>query len=171
MVRQGLFREDLYYRLSTITLHIPPLRERQSDIALLARHFVGIFNERFGHRKRISEEALAVLQRHQWPGNVRELQHVIEAAMVVCEDAEIRAEHLPAALRAPAAAPVVSAAAAGAGAPATPDGGLPTLEQLERIHIEAALRSTNGHRGRAAAILGISERNLYRKIREYNLPD
>ncbi len=171
MVKQGLFREDLYYRLSTIRVHIPPLRERQSDIDLLARHFVAMYNERFGHRKRIGEDALSVLRRHPWPGNVRELQHVIEATMVVCDEPEIRAEHLPASLRQPdvvAAAAGVAAAGSVGGAPTRP---LPTLDALERMHIEAALRSTGGHRGKAAAILGISERNLYRKIREYNLPD
>ncbi len=169
MVRQGLFREDLFYRLSTISLHIPPLRERQPDIDLLARHFVSIYNERFGQRKRIGEETLAVLRRHPWPGNVRELQHVIEAAMVVCEEGEIQPEHLPASLRLPATAPPVAPAAVATTVAA--DGTLPTLDELERIHIETALRSTGGHRGKTAAILGISERNLYRKIREYNLPD
>jgi DNA-binding NtrC family response regulator len=164
MVKQGLFREDLYYRLSTLTIRIPPLRERRADIELLARHFVTVLNERFAYRKRIGPQALAALQRHDWPGNVRELQHVVEAAMIVCEDQEIRPEHLPAHLRAPGA----PAAASPPSAPA--DGGsLPTLEQVERAHIAAALRATGGHRGRAATILGISERNLYRRIRDWGL--
>ncbi|MBI2218223.1 MAG: sigma-54-dependent Fis family transcriptional regulator [Candidatus Rokubacteria bacterium] len=166
MVGQGLFREDLYYRLSTLTIRIPPLRERRGDVELLARHFVTMLNDRFGYRRHIGAAALAVLERHDWPGNVRELQHVIEAAMIVCEDQEIRPEHLPAHLRAPAAA----APAAASARAAPPDGGsLPTLEQMERAHIEAALRATGGHRGRAAAILGISERNLYRRIRDWGL--
>ncbi len=162
MVRQGLFREDLLYRLSTIAIEIPPLRERRDDVELLARHFIAVLNERFGYGRRLGDSALAVLRRHAWPGNVRELQHAIEAAMVVCEDVEIRVEHLPAHVRVPPSA--VSAA------PAADDGAaLPTLEALERSHIEAALRVTGGHRGRAAAMLGISERNLYRRIREWEL--
>jgi transcriptional regulator with PAS, ATPase and Fis domain len=82
MVRQGLFREDLFYRLSTITVEVPPLRERGEDIALLARHFTGLLNERFGLRKHMAEETLQVLGRHLWPGNVRELERAhIERAL------------------------------------------------------------------------------------------
>jgi DNA-binding NtrC family response regulator len=162
MVRQGLFREDLYYRLSTIAIEIPPLRKRLPDIELLAERFVGRLNERFGFQKRLSPAASDVLRRHDWPGNVRELLHAVEAAMIVCEGAEIQPEHLPSSIR---------AAVAGV-APQTPavGGTLPTLDALERAHIESALRVTGGHRGSAAKMLGISERNLYRKLREYGLP-
>ena len=159
MVRQGLFREDLFYRLSTITIEIPPLRKRIGDLDLLADHFVARLNGRFGFQKRIGAAALEALRRHDWPGNVRELLHVVEAAMIVCEGPEILPEHLPASIR-ESAAPV---------APGSPGTGVSTLEQLEREHIEAALRSTAGHRGSAAKMLGISERNLYRKLREYGL--
>ena len=157
LVRQGLFREDLYYRLSTITIEVPPLRERRGDVALLARHFTALLNERFGLRKRMAEETLEVLERHVWPGNVRELLHAVEAAIVVCDGPEVLPEHLPASAR--------RVLPPGGG----PDGTLATLEELERAHIERALRSMQGHRGRAAAALGISERNLYRKLREYGL--
>ena len=158
MVRQGLFREDLYYRLSTITVTLPPLRSRGADVDLLARHFVETLNARFGVRRRLGDETLARLRAHDWPGNVRELLHVIERAIVVCEGNEIRLEHLPASLgRLPAPA-------------AADTGELPSLADLERTHIERVLRSVEGHRGRAASILGISERNLYRKIRDYGLP-
>jgi DNA-binding NtrC family response regulator len=162
MVQQGLFREDLYYRLSTLTIRIPPLRERRADVELLARHFVTALNERFGSRKRLGAEALQVLERYHWPGNVRELQHAVEAAMIVGEGQEIGPQDLPAHLRTP---PPAAAPPTGGG-----DGQLPTLEQLERQAIETALRATGGHRGRAAAILGISERNLYRRIRDWELP-
>ncbi len=108
--------------------------------------------------KRLSPAALDRLRTHDWPGNVRELRHVIEAAMIVSPDAEIQAVHLPASVRR-TAAPMVGATSAS----------LPTLEELERAHIELVLRTTNGHRGQAAAILGISERNLYRKLREYQM--
>ena len=102
---------------------------------------------------------MAVLRRHDWPGNVRELLHVLESAAVVCEGPEILPHHLPAALR--AAAP-----------PPRPDTAepLPTLQEMERTHIQRALHATGGHRGNAARMLGISERSLYRKIEEYRLP-
>jgi DNA-binding NtrC family response regulator len=161
MVRQNLFREDLFYRLSTICVEIPPLRKRGADVDLLAEHFISVFNERFGSSKRISPEALQILRRHSWPGNVRELLHVVEAAMVVCEGREILPEHLPQALRAPAAVPP--------SAPPAENAGLPSLEELELRHIRLALEATGGHRGNAAKILGISERNLYRKLRERGL--
>lgn len=161
MVRQGAFREDLFYRLSTITLELPPLKQRGNDVDLLAKHFVATLNERFGTSRRIGEDALDVLRRHCWPGNVRELLHVIEAAMVVCEGEEILPEHIPASAR--ATAPVVSWR--DAKEPTT----LPSLEDLERSHIKQVLEATDGHRGNAARILGISERNLYRKLREHNL--
>jgi DNA-binding NtrC family response regulator len=159
MVRQGLFREDLFYRLSTFMIEIPPLRQRHGDVDLLASHFVDIFNQRFHSSKRLSDGALGALRRHNWPGNVRELLHAVEAAMVVCEDAEILPEHLPAAVRAAAPPPPVRADSAR----------LPTLEELERNHIQAALEASGGRRGNAAKILGISERNLYRKLRGYGL--
>ncbi len=158
MVRQGLFREDLYYRLTTVLVTLPSLRERGSDIELLARHFAALLSERFGVEKRLSPAALDVLRRHHWPGNVRELLHAVEAAIVVCEGSEVQPDHLPANVRGPAFAP---ASSNGSGAD------LQTLEAMERAHIELALRKSNGHRGQAAKILGISERNLYRKLREY----
>ncbi len=158
MVRKQQFREDLYYRMSTIRLEVPPLRARGGDIELLARHFVGVLNERFGSARTIHPVALEALRRHPWPGNVRELLHAIEAAMVVCEGDEILPAHLP--LPAPAPAP-----AAGENTP------LPTLEELERAHIRRVLDSTAGHRGNAARILGISERNLYRKLHELGMPE
>jgi DNA-binding NtrC family response regulator len=160
MVKQGLFREDLFYRLSTIAVEVPPLRRRPGDVARLARHFVAVLNERYGTARSLGERALALLERHDWPGNVRELQHAVEAAMVVCDGEEILPRHLPRALG--EAPPPVPAAEAG---PAS----LPTLEEVERAHVERALRAADGHRAQAAKILGISERNLYRKLREYGL--
>ncbi len=154
MVRQGLFREDLFYRMSTIRLEIPPLRSRGDDIELLSKHFVSLFNERFGSSKQISAEALRLLRQHTWPGNVRELLHVIEAAMVVCEADLLLPEHLP--LR-----PQMQTQAT--------NGHLPTLEEMERAHIERALNQAGGHRGNAAKLLGVSERNLYRKLKEYQM--
>ena len=167
MVRQRLFREDLYYRLSTISVRLPALRDRSEDIALLARHFVGLFSARFGVERRLSDEAMAVLCAHPWPGNVRELLHVVESAMVVCEGPVIRPDHLPVAVR---------AGLDGRGRPQPADrdastgaeeGRSLTLEEVERAYIERMLRAHHGHRGLAAKALGISERNLYRKLREW----
>ena len=157
MVRQGLFREDLFYRLSTVTITMPALRARPADIDLLATHFVRVVNERFGTSKWLAPDTLEALRQHAWPGNVRELLHAIEHAVVVSDGLEIRPAHLPALLGTGSAV-----------RPTAPDA-MPTLDQLERMHIEQALRTAADHRGRAAKILGISERNLYRKLRQYNL--
>ena len=159
MVRQNLFREDLYYRLSTISLAMPSLRERPEDIRLLAEVFAERLSERLGVKRRVSSDALERLRDHEWPGNVRELQHAIEAAMVVGEGPEILPEHLPASLRDHPVEPLP------ASAPFRPQ----TLDDVERVHIEKTLEALDGHRGNAARALGISERNLYRKLREYGL--
>jgi DNA-binding NtrC family response regulator len=158
MVAQSLFREDLYYRLSIIALAVPPLRERREDLDLLAQHFAGRLNSRFGFVKRLAPETLDVLRHHAWPGNVRELLHVIESALVIADGAEVRPEHLPPGVR---AQPTPATAAVSEG--------IATLEQMERAHILRALETMDGHRGKAARLLGISERNLYRKLREYEL--
>ena len=161
MVRQGLFREDLYYRLSTITVEVPPLRARAGDIELLVQQFATRLNLQFGSNKRFSDEALDLLRRHSWPGNVRELLHAVEAALVLCEGSTVLAEHLPAVLRKDKekALPETPSTAQ---SPAS-------LQAAEKAHILAALNSCSGHRGNTARVLGISERNLYRKLREYDL--
>ena len=161
MVSKGLFREDLFYRMSTITVEVPPLRKRGGDIELLARHFVKVLNERYGTGKQLSAGALDALSHHSWPGNVRELLHAVEAAAVVCEGPEILAGHLP--------APIRAGAVPSQPAPLVDGGRLPTLVELEIIHIRRALETCRGHRGNAARMLGISERNLYRKLKEYRL--
>jgi DNA-binding NtrC family response regulator len=162
LVRQGLFREDLYYRLITIAIELPPLRARAGDVERLAEHFMARLNARYGFRKRFGAAAMELLRRHAWPGNVRELVHVVEAAAIVCDGSEIGPEHLPPSLRPPQhAAPTE--------APGSMDP-LPSLVALERAHIEKVLAACEGHRGKAAGILGISERNLYRKLNEYGLP-
>ncbi len=161
MVRQGLFREDLFYRLSTITVEVPSLRARGDDVSLLAQHFATVLNERFGSNKRISEPAMQLLRRHNWPGNVRELLHVVEASLVLCEGSEVLPEHLPASLQNPTVAAPAGTCAQ--------NSSLPTLQELELAHIRMAIEASKGHRGNAAKILGISERNLYRKLREHGL--
>jgi DNA-binding NtrC family response regulator len=152
MVRRRLFREDLFYRLRTLTVAVPSLRERPGDIDLLADHFVARFNQRFGVERRLGAGARALLRSHAWPGNVRELLHAIEAAVIVCDGAEIGPEHF--------------AAIAGR---VEPPRDLPTLRQAERVQIAQALQVSEGRRAQAARLLGISERNLYRKIRAHKL--
>jgi len=151
MVRAGQFREDLFYRLSTFAIEIPPLRARAGDVDLLARHFVAQLGRRYGVSRTLGAAALDVLRRHHWPGNVRELLHTVESALIVCEEDEIRPEHfrLPQSLSGPRP--------------------LPTLDQLERDHIRTVLAHTQGNRAQSAKILGISERNLYRKLKDHNL--
>ena len=158
MVRQGLFREDLFYRLSTLTLRVPPLRERGGDVELLARHFVDLFNARFGMERRVGPAAIEALRRHAWPGNVRELVHAVEAAMIVCDGPELLPAHFATVLNGRQAA-----------APAAASEQVSTLREMERRQIQRALAACDGRRAQAARLLGISERNLYRKIHAHGL--
>jgi len=161
-MKSGLFREDLFYRINTITVHLPPLRERREDVALLAQHFLET-NATYG-LKRISPAALAALEVYGWPGNVRELLHVIQRGVILCKADEITPADLPPEIAGRATAPIGTAAASTAPAP-----GAPTLEAMERQHIVATLRRVGGHRGKAAAVLGIDPKTLYRKILGYQI--
>ena len=151
-MKTGAFRQDLYFRINTIAVKLPPLRERREDIALLATHFVGT-TAAYGV-KRLSPRVLAALEAYDWPGNVRELLHAIERAVILSKGEEIQPEDLP---------PEVLGAPAAAASP----GG--SLEQMERQHIVATLRQVGGHRGKAAALLAIDPKTLYRKIIAYGI--
>jgi len=152
-MKSGEFRQDLYYRINTITVTLPPLRERPEDIALLAQHFVEA-NAAYG-AKRLSAAALAALEAYPWPGNVRELLHAIERAVILSRGEEIQPSDLPPeVLGAAAPSPVIGVAGA-------------SLETIERQHIVATLRQVSGHRGKAAALLAIDPKTLYRKIIGY----
>jgi DNA-binding NtrC family response regulator len=157
MVKSGHFREDLYYRLSTVTIQLPPLRERPQDVRLLARHFASRLNERFGVGRRIGVAALDRLAMHNWPGNVRELMHVVEAAMLEAEGSEISADDVTTAI----------GGAAVQRPPVRESEALAPLADVERDHILRVLGETGGHRSQTARILGISERSLYRKLSDY----
>jgi DNA-binding NtrC family response regulator len=159
-VTAGRFRADLFYRLNVISLHVPPLRHRRDDIPALVEHFLTLFRERFNrHALDLSPEARARLSAHDWPGNVRELRNTLEraAALAAAGSDRIEADQLLPPSSAPGAA---GDAAAPAPAPMT-------LDQLERQHILRVLDEQAGNRERAAAVLGISARTLYRKLREY----
>ncbi|HEV3470660.1 MAG TPA: sigma-54 dependent transcriptional regulator [Pyrinomonadaceae bacterium] len=158
-VQAGRFRADLFYRLNVISLHIPPLRQRREDIPALVEHFLSLNRERFNRPALdLSEEARHRLAAYDWPGNVRELRNALERAAALAASDTIEAAQLLPAL----------AARADSAAPAAPANGAPvTLEQLERQHILRVLEEAGGNRERAAALLGISARTLYRKLREY----
>jgi two-component system, NtrC family, response regulator AtoC len=157
-VRQGRFRADLFYRLNVISLHIPPLRHRREDIPALVEHFLAVFRERFNRPALdLSEEARQRLSAHDWPGNVRELRNCLERAAALAQGDTIEADQvLP-----PSAVQPAEGKAGETGT--TPV----TLDELERRHILRVLEDAGGNRERAAAILGISARTLYRKLREY----
>ena len=159
-MRTGQFREDLFYRINTITVLLPPLRERREDIALLAQHFLET-NATYG-LKRLSVAALAALDAYDWPGNVRELLHVIERGVILCKGDEITPVDLPPEIARPSGTSVAPASAVAVS-------GAPTLEAMERQHIVATLRQVGGHRGKAASLLGIDPKTLYRKILGYQI--
>ncbi|HEY8019563.1 MAG TPA: sigma-54 dependent transcriptional regulator [Thermoanaerobaculia bacterium] len=161
-VVDGRFREDLYYRLKVVTLRIPPLRERPSDIPSLAEHFLAVFCQEHGKpAKHISAEAFEVLARHPWPGNVRQLRNVIESVVVFHQGEEIAVSDLPAEVR-------DSSTLSSAGSPVQAVVGSPrTMESIERQAILETLGRTGGHRAKAADLLGIGLRTLQRKLKEY----
>ena len=100
MVKKGIFREDIYYRINVVTVRLPPLRERRCDIPLLCDHFIGKFNVRYGKSiSGISQEAMEMVLAHEFPGNIRELENVIEHAFVFCKAPIIEVQHLPPAMR------------------------------------------------------------------------
>ena len=162
---RGHFREDLFYRLSTFTVEIPPLRERHDDIRVLAEHFAAQFNARFSMSKRLSDAALDALMQHSWPGNVRELIHVIEQAIALSDGDTVGAGDLPASVSLPQGR--VRLPPPREATPGVPP--ILTLREIERAHIFSVLASVDGNRAQAARLLGISERSFYRVLRKYRL--
>ncbi|MDH0424966.1 sigma-54-dependent transcriptional regulator [Stutzerimonas stutzeri] len=160
------FREDLFFRLETFILQVPPLREREEDLELLAAAFVAHFAARGGRPVRgLSRAALEQLRRYPFPGNVRELQNAIERAVTFCHGRSIELEHLPSRI---AGYRDDSARHAGAELLAQLSDGplLPTLDELEQRYIEYVLEQVDGNKRRAAALLGIGRRTLYRRLGE-----
>ncbi|MES2639139.1 MAG: sigma-54 dependent transcriptional regulator [Myxococcota bacterium] len=163
-VAEGRLRSDLYYRLNVIRLHVPALRERRADIALLARHFASTHGARNGRVLRgLEPEALAALERHAWPGNVRELENAMERAAVLSREDVVRLGDLPPAIR--AAASNINEVPRLIFTPGTP------LRDVERRMIEATLRQCNGDRSLAANLLGITARTIYRREAEWRDPE
>ncbi|PYT05265.1 MAG: sigma-54-dependent Fis family transcriptional regulator [Acidobacteria bacterium] len=157
-VNTGRFRADLFYRLNVISLHVPPLRQRREDIPALVEHFLTVFRERFNRPALdLSDEARQRLSSYDWPGNVRELRNCLERAAALATSDRIEADQILQSV----------STQSGEGKTPAPDAAPATLEQLERQHILRVLADAGGNRERAAAILGISARTLYRKLREY----
>ena len=154
LVKEGKFREDLYYRLNVIDLHLPPLRERKGDVALLAGKFVKEFSAKNGGKVAgISKEAMGILEGYPWPGNVRELRNAIEKMVVLSQGGELGPDDVPAEIRSPSS---------GAG-----DAQGDSLEAAEKAKILAVLDECSGNVTRAAGKLGISRRTLHRRLNEW----
>ncbi len=167
LIRKGRFREDLYYRLNVCPLHIPPLRERKEDIAALLNAFLEVASRDRGTRiRRVSAEALFVLQRHHWPGNVRELHNVVEWLTISRREGEILSVHLPAYLR--TSADAVPANGVAEGRPALLSFGL-SVEEMERTLLQEALQKTGGNVSEAGRLLKMTRNTLRYRMAKYNL--
>jgi two-component system response regulator HydG len=157
-VREGSFREDLFYRLRVVEIRVPALRERREDILPLAR----LLTERIAAKLKLERLALhasclSCLESHAWPGNVRELENALERAAVMSEDGWIRSEHLPADVQAATEVPM----------PAARSGGMRPLADVERDYVLDVLRAVDGNRGLAAKMLGISSTTLWRRLKAW----
>jgi len=150
LIQKKTFREDLFYRLSVVTVEVPPLRERTSDITLLVDKFMQKYGIEYKDRfVRITEDALDVLERYSWPGNIRELENVVQRAVIMC-DGKITLEHLPDELKYKID---------------FPDKGFKTLQEKEREYIQEVLLSVQGNKTKAAEILGINRKTLREKLK------
>jgi len=146
------FREDLYYRLNIVTISVPALRERKSDIVLLCQHFIEKHRERVkSPAAGISREALKVMMDYSWPGNVRELENAIEHALIMCRDRMILPQHLP---------DLNEPAALGS-----------RIDENEREMIIRAIRDAGGSKAKASKVLGIPRSSLYSKLKKLNIKD
>jgi two-component system response regulator HydG len=158
-IQEGRFREDLFYRLNVVPIHLPPLRERREDVPILASYFLGqLSKNRQQKSPRISDEAMRFLEQHDWPGNVRELRNTIERAMVTCADDVIGLDNLSAS---------GSSLEAAAGGRASPERG--ALAESEKREIVRVLKRFKGHKQKAAEFLGINRKTLREKIRRYGI--
>ncbi|MHC4939018.1 MAG: sigma-54-dependent transcriptional regulator [Planctomycetota bacterium] len=154
-VESGAFRQDLYFRLNAMTITVPPLADRLEDLPLLCVHFLRSHARAAGRSvPELTARARRILEGYSWPGNVRELSHILERAVALCRGAVVDAEELPDHLAQPGPSPI----------PANQ-----TLDEVEKAHILSILKSVNGNRGRAASILGIDRKTLYRKLLRFGV--
>ena len=158
-VKQGRFREDLFYRLNVVRMNLPPLRERHEDIELLAQHFLDTFSAKY-HKSELqfSPEVTARFEAYDWPGNIRELKNCIERAVILAQGPTIDLDLLPERLQQEPSTSVTPGVSVGF-----------SLAEMEKEMIRQTLEHTQGHRKRAAEILGISERDLYYKLKKYQI--
>lgn len=168
-VREGQFREDLWYRLQVMPISLPPLRERGADLLMLAQHF--LTREASGRPKRLTAEAAQKLAQHDWPGNIRELRNTIARAVILSHHEHVEAAHISFTQR-----PQVTSIAHGLSSTSMPATSVrpvttlaETLQQVEREMIERALRESGDNRSEAARKLGLSRQQLYRKLEEHGL--
>jgi DNA-binding NtrC family response regulator len=161
LVAEGSFREDLFYRLDVVSIHLPPLRERQADIPMLIKYFLEQFALENNRKiEGMSEDALAMLCAYEWPGNIRELRNCIERMTVLSSKTNFDVDDIPPMIRDKSGVNL---------APALVSNQLLSLDKNEKLLITLALKECNGNRTKAAAKLGISRRPLHRKINNYNL--
>jgi DNA-binding NtrC family response regulator len=159
LVSEGKFRDDLFYRLSVVTVDLPPLRERRDDIPLLVKAFLDEFGRENNKQVReLTPEALNVLLAYDWPGNVRELRNAIEQMVVLARAERLTVRDVPSAIREGADLSKINVVRDGM-----------TVEDAERLVIVQALKETDGNRTKAAQKIGISRRTLHRKLKEYGL--
>jgi len=154
----GAFRQDLFYRLDVITLHVPPLSERREDIPLLARHFLARHASEAGRNAQLSPEVLDRLLLYEYPGNVRELENIVQKALAVCDGEVIEPRHLLADLRDQRVRPTRGAGKS-----------WPTLEEHEKTYIRDVLEEVEGNKSKASRVLGIDRVSLWRKLKRYGL--
>ncbi len=165
-ISKGTFREDLYFRINVFELTLPPLRERREDIPLIASSLLDGLNKR--HECRVTDlspEVAALFSSYAWAGNVRELRNVLERAVILAGEGVIRPEHLP-----PGFAGLPSNLVETTGDNMTLRPGV-TVEEAERLLIMLTLKHTDGNRGRAAELLGLSVKTLFNKLKQYNEPE
>jgi Nif-specific regulatory protein len=156
-IQQGTFREDLYYRLNVFTIFVPPLRERKTDLLLLADHFLESFSRTHSKSiKRISTPAIDMLMSYHWPGNVRELENTLERAVLVCDGHVIHAHHLPPTLQTAEASGTVTRVSL-----------KDAVAAYEKDLISDALKTTRGNRAKAARLLNTTERIINYQVRKY----
>ena len=177
LVAAGQFREDLYYRINVVNIHIPPLRERVGDIPILAEHFLGKYCREMDKQRQFSDEAMVALQGYDWPGNVRELENAVERSVVLSKQLRIDLPDLPETVRGEAVNGAVgyrSGAAAGNGgwlSSWTPGPLAKSLQEPERDFILAALEANEWNRQATAKVLDINRTTLYKKIKQYGLDE
>jgi DNA-binding NtrC family response regulator len=173
-VRQGMFREDLYYRLAVVPIELPPLRDRREDVLPLAQHFIRKYNEENGRQvsEQVAPEVLSLMESYSWPGNVRELENAIERAVVIAPGDEVSRECLRPEIADPQAARAVVRDGVGASGGIDVGRGVNFYDEVRRFEIDLirrALDQTGGHQSRAARLLGMNPTTLNSKIKTYNI--